>query len=249
MKIALITDTHWGARNDNIAFSNYFRKFYDNVFFPYIEKHDIKTCIHLGDVVDRRKYINFKTANDLRENFVERLWKMGVDTHFIIGNHDIFYKNTNSIRDELESIAAQFSSIRTKTSDFKEMKNRHEKTANEFKDQANIFKTEREYLKFVNGLNELAQDYNIELRKLVPNLSDTFPALKDFRTFNNYIMERYVINIQLKGRSLDIGKFIEAVEKIRQGVHIHSCDIKKTGAQGNILSATLELYTYWVKQI
>ena len=159
------------------------------------------------------------------------------------------YKNTNNIRNELESITAQFSSIRTNTSDFKEMKSRHEKTANEFKDQANIFKTEREYLKFVNGLNELAQDYNIELRKLVPNLSDTFPALKDFRTFNNHVMERYVINIQLNGRSLDIGKFIEAVEKIRQGVHIHSCDIKKTGTQGNILSATLELYTYWVKQI
>ena len=51
----------------------------------------------MGDVVDRRKYINFKTANDLRENFVERLWKMGVDTHVIIGNHDIFYKNTNDI--------------------------------------------------------------------------------------------------------------------------------------------------------
>jgi len=97
MKIALITDTHWGARNDNIAFSNYFRKFYDNVFFPHLEERNIKACIHLGDVVDRRKYINFKTANDLRENFVERLWKMGVDTHFIIGNHDIFYKNTNSI--------------------------------------------------------------------------------------------------------------------------------------------------------
>ena len=97
MKIALITDTHWGARNDNIAFSNYFSKFYDNIFFPHLEKYNIKACIHLGDVVDRRKYINFKTANDLRENFVERLWKMGVDTHVIIGNHDIFYKNTNDI--------------------------------------------------------------------------------------------------------------------------------------------------------
>jgi len=94
MKIALITDTHWGARNDSVIFSEYFSKFYDNVFFPYIDDHNIKTCIHLGDVVDRRKYINFKTANDLRENFVERLWKMGVVTHVIIGNHDIFYKKT-----------------------------------------------------------------------------------------------------------------------------------------------------------
>jgi len=159
------------------------------------------------------------------------------------------YKNTNNIRNELESITAQFSSIRTNTSDFKEMKSRHKKAAKAFKEQANIFKTEREYLKFVNGLNELAQDYNIELRKLVPDLSDTFPALKDFRTFNKYIMERYVINIQIKGRSLDIGKFIEAIEKIRQGVHVYSCDIKKTGTRENILSATLELYAYWVKQI
>ena len=97
MKIALITDTHWGARNDSVIFSEYFSKFYDNVFFPYIDDHNIKTCIHLGDVVDRRKYINFKTANDLRENFVERLWEMNVDTHMIVGNHDIYYKNTNQV--------------------------------------------------------------------------------------------------------------------------------------------------------
>ena len=97
MKIALITDTHWGARNDSVIFSDYFSKFYDNVFFPYIDDHNIKTCIHLGDVVDRRKYINFKTANDLRENFVERLWEMNVDTHMIVGNHDIYYKNTNQV--------------------------------------------------------------------------------------------------------------------------------------------------------
>ena len=97
MKIALITDTHWGARGDSLTFLNYFRKFYDNIFFPYLEEHNIKTCIHLGDVVDRRKFINFKILNDLRENFIDRLWKMGVDTHIIIGNHDTFHKNTNSL--------------------------------------------------------------------------------------------------------------------------------------------------------
>ena len=59
-------------------------KWMDSVPFPYLEKHNIKTLIHLGDVVDRRKFINFKILNDLRTNFIERLWKMGVDTHIII---------------------------------------------------------------------------------------------------------------------------------------------------------------------
>jgi len=102
MKIALITDTHFGARNDSIVFQNYFDKFYDNVFFPYLEENNIKTCIHLGDIVDRRKYINFRTLNYFRKNFVEKLWNMGVDTHIIIGNHDVFYKNTNEINSMVE---------------------------------------------------------------------------------------------------------------------------------------------------
>ena len=110
MKIALITDTHWGARGDSPTFLKYFRKFYDNIFFPYLEKHNIKTCIHLGDVVDRRKYINFKILNDLRTNFIERLWEMGVDTHIIIGNHDTFHKNTN----ELNSIEEIFTTAEGK---------------------------------------------------------------------------------------------------------------------------------------
>ncbi len=34
MKIAILTDTHFGARNDSQHFDAYFRKFYDDVFFP-----------------------------------------------------------------------------------------------------------------------------------------------------------------------------------------------------------------------
>jgi DNA repair exonuclease SbcCD nuclease subunit len=102
MKIALITDTHFGARNDNIIFQNYFHRFYDNVFFPYLKDNNIKTCIHLGDVVDRRKYINFKTLNYIRNNFIERFWNLGVDTHIIIGNHDVYYKNTNDVNSMME---------------------------------------------------------------------------------------------------------------------------------------------------
>ena len=51
MKIALVTDTHFGARNDNTAFADYFGKFYTDIFFPYLKENNINTIIHLGDIV------------------------------------------------------------------------------------------------------------------------------------------------------------------------------------------------------
>ena len=97
MRIALLNDTHFGARNDSPAFLEYFMRFYNEQFFPYLEKNNIKTLIHLGDVTDRRKFINFKTAHAFRQKFMKRLWEMKVDTHIIVGNHDTYFKNTNEV--------------------------------------------------------------------------------------------------------------------------------------------------------
>ena len=43
MKVAIITDTHWGARNDSQAFTNYFIKFYEEIFFPELLERNIDT--------------------------------------------------------------------------------------------------------------------------------------------------------------------------------------------------------------
>ena len=50
MKIALITDTHWGARNDSQVFTESSADIYANVFFPYLDDHRIHTVVHLGDI-------------------------------------------------------------------------------------------------------------------------------------------------------------------------------------------------------
>tara|TARA_R100000008_G_scaffold86270_1_gene78656 strand:- start:1140 stop:2219 length:1080 start_codon:yes stop_codon:yes gene_type:complete len=97
MKIAILNDTHFGARNDSLIFDDYFHKFYDEVFFPYLKEHNIKTLIHLGDIVDRRKYINYRIAHNFRHKFLQKLWDEKIDTHIIIGNHDIYFRNTNKI--------------------------------------------------------------------------------------------------------------------------------------------------------
>jgi DNA repair exonuclease SbcCD nuclease subunit len=97
MKIALITDTHFGARGDSTHFDNYFRKFYDEVFFKTLIEREIKYVFHLGDVFDRRKYINFNILKSCREYFFDQLERYGIICHMIAGNHDTYFKNTNDV--------------------------------------------------------------------------------------------------------------------------------------------------------
>ena len=96
-KVALITDTHFGARSDSIPFDNFFRRFYEEVFFPELEKRDIKTIFHLGDCFDRRKYINFNTLQSCRQYFFDQAQSRGIEIVMIVGNHDTFFKNTNNV--------------------------------------------------------------------------------------------------------------------------------------------------------
>ena len=62
----MVTDLHFGARSDSIAFDNHFRKFYEEVFFPELDRQGIKTVFDLGDTFDRRKYINFNTLKSCK---------------------------------------------------------------------------------------------------------------------------------------------------------------------------------------
>ena len=94
-KIAILTDTHFGARSDSLIFNEFFYDFYENQFFPYVKSHpEITTFLHMGDCLDRRKYINYKIAKDFRERFIKGLDELNIPCHFIVGNHDIYYKNT-----------------------------------------------------------------------------------------------------------------------------------------------------------
>jgi DNA repair exonuclease SbcCD nuclease subunit len=97
MKVAIITDQHFGARNDSIAFLDFYQKFYDNVFFPTLEEHGITTVLNLGDTFDRRKYVNFYSLQRTREMFFDKLKERSIKVHMLAGNHDTYYKNTNEV--------------------------------------------------------------------------------------------------------------------------------------------------------
>ena len=97
MKVAIITDQHFGARNDSVNFINFFEKFYSTVFLPTLRENDIKRVLILGDTFDRRKYINFFSLLKAKEMFFDPLQEMGVQIDMLAGNHDTYYKNTNEV--------------------------------------------------------------------------------------------------------------------------------------------------------
>ena len=97
MKVAIISDTHYGARKGSKLFHDYFEKFYNDVFFPTIDKEGITTVIHMGDAFDSRKGIEFKSLKWSKRVVFNPLKERGIKMHLMVGNHDAYYKNTNEI--------------------------------------------------------------------------------------------------------------------------------------------------------
>jgi DNA repair exonuclease SbcCD nuclease subunit len=94
MKLCILGDCHFGVRGDSLDFHKYFEKFYDEVFFPYLNENDIKVIFQMGDLFDRRKYINFNTLHLCRKYFFDRCEILGIKVHTLLGNHDVAFKNT-----------------------------------------------------------------------------------------------------------------------------------------------------------
>ena len=94
MKICILGDTHFGARGDSIIFHSFFEKFYDKILFPYLLENKINRIYQLGDLFDRRKFINYNSLYLCRKYFFDKLREHNIQFYTLLGNHDISYKNT-----------------------------------------------------------------------------------------------------------------------------------------------------------
>ena len=111
MKVAIITDQHFGARKSSRVFHDFFKKFYDNVFFPTLKKRGIDTVLDLGDTFDNRRNLDLWAAQWSTDNYFSRLKKMGVTVHSLVGNHTAYFKDTNKVN-TLESVLGEYDNIK-----------------------------------------------------------------------------------------------------------------------------------------
>lgn len=88
------------------------KRFVDDVFFPTLDNEGITTILHLGDLVDKRKQISYLTARRLREDFLNKIAaRQDCRALLIAGNHDTYFKNTNSVNALTELVEGNYPNI------------------------------------------------------------------------------------------------------------------------------------------
>jgi DNA repair exonuclease SbcCD nuclease subunit len=90
-KAATFTDIHWGLKNNSIQHNTDCTNFVD-WFIETAKKQNCETCFFLGDWHHNRAAINIQTLQfSLRG--LEKLSAAFDKIYFIVGNHDMFYRD------------------------------------------------------------------------------------------------------------------------------------------------------------
>jgi len=171
MKVAIITDQHFGARKNSKHFHDYFLKFYNDIFFPTIEKEGITTIVDMGDTFDSRKGIDFSSLSWAKNNYYDKLRDMGCEVHSIVGNHTAYYNNNNNVN-AIDLLLAEYDNIKTYSE------------ATEIKlDNLNVL-----LIPWINSENENATHKAIKKSKSTVVMGHL--EFRGFRIHRGYVMEQ-----------------------------------------------------------
>ena len=97
----IITDTHFGVKNNSITWFNSQSDFIYKQLIPYIKSHqDTIRLIHMGDVFDSRSTISVYIAKKVRKMFKD-LAEICEDVIVVAGNHDFY----SPVSDEYDSLS------------------------------------------------------------------------------------------------------------------------------------------------
>ena len=170
MKVAIITDQHFGARKNSKLFHDYFLQFYNEVFFPTLQREGITTVVDMGDTFDSRKGIDFSALAWAKDNYYDTLEEMGITVHSIVGNHTTYYKNTNNIN-SLDLLLREYDNVKI-----------YPETTEVLLDKLNVL-----FIPWINQENEVETLKRIQRTKA--NVVMGHLELQGFHVNNQMVME------------------------------------------------------------
>jgi len=95
MKIAMISDLHFGVKQSDQAFQKSQLRFFEHQLVEELKMRGIKSIFVLGDIFDTRQAVNVQTLNVVMKLFKDTF--ADFDVKVIVGNHDLYYKTTTEV--------------------------------------------------------------------------------------------------------------------------------------------------------
>jgi hypothetical protein len=97
MEKLLLGDLHFQKSSYDFATDKILNNVFQEEIWPYIDAHQIKEVIQLGDFTHDKKAINKRTESVINECFIQPLLARNIKAKIICGNHDAYSRNTNVI--------------------------------------------------------------------------------------------------------------------------------------------------------
>lgn len=105
MKKYMITDTHFGVRQNSIVWLKSQMKFFYDQFIPNIKKEkEIVNIYHLGDLFDSRSSINPFVASQVRQLFEDLAALENVNLIVVLGGNHDYYSPNDSTTDSINLV-------------------------------------------------------------------------------------------------------------------------------------------------
>ena len=111
MNIAIINDQHFGVNGASEFFMGEYETFYAETFFPSIDSVKPDAVVIPGDIWENRKYISPLTLAQAIRQFFAPLAARNLPVIIGYGNHDTYYKDTNTIN-SVDFLAEMFKNVR-----------------------------------------------------------------------------------------------------------------------------------------
>ena len=96
-RVWIISDTHFGVRNNSLEWLDIQMDYFYNFFIPLVKENckEGDMILHMGDVFDSRQSVNIKIMNAVVHLFTDLVKILPIT--IIVGNHDIYHKYSNDI--------------------------------------------------------------------------------------------------------------------------------------------------------
>ena len=107
--------------------------------------------------------------------------------------------------------------------------------------------TLKQVLSRTGDITDVKTQYDVEVTELIQKLEDTMPAFKQYISITENYLERYEIELALRGKLRNVGRFIQYLDTDNRRIYIKGISINPVDMSN--VEAKIRAYSYGLRQL